>query len=455
MESRNKPPNLSRREFLDFLVGLGFYAAGGYGAFRLVKKILATDDKTGSIPQDQPVLSQSVVATESATQPATDVKKELENGYSYFLSVEPLSQQDKRWADITLGKNPKKAGMTIGGYGCLTTSLSSYLIATGEKTMTPDQVNQKLKENRGFQGKSGNFDFNSGPLALGLKQTGQSKIYYDEPVDQKGLKFVQQNLSAGKPLLAWVDMNLSTIANEEHYVLVIGYGKDKNGRFIYSYMDSWDGMIYTVSEKIFARKAIQFFAYDKKIQQAIVETKKLVMAVPGQTQIREEAEINKEAVNDQGYDFDPKATLAGNYPEKVARWAPQIVYFAHKRGIPPELVATMVWFESGGNPEAYSRSGAVGLMQVMPRDGIAADFTCANGPCFANRPSIKELKDPNFNIKIGCAMLSRLNEKNHRDIRKALKEYGPMNVGNYYADTVLAVWKEYSPETHKTYINKK
>jgi soluble lytic murein transglycosylase-like protein len=84
----------------------------------------------------------------------------------------------------------------------------------------------------------------------------------------------------------------------------------------------------------------------------------------------------------------------------------------------------------------------VGLMQVMPRDGIAASFQCANGPCFTSRPSMEELFDPEFNIQYGVRMLSGL-QKKFGSLRDALMAYGPANVGYYYADIVLAIYQRY------------
>lgn len=81
--------------------------------------------------------------------------------------------------------------------------------------------------------------------------------------------------------------------------------------------------------------------------------------------------------------------------------------------------------ESGGQPDVISASGAVGLMQVMPKDGIAAGFMCVNGPCFASRPSTQELLDPAFNIDYGVKMLAGLLEK-YGNERDALKAYGPL-----------------------------
>ena len=98
--------------------------------------------------------------------------------------------------------------------------------------------------------------------------------------------------------------------------------------------------------------------------------------------------------------------------------------------------------ESGGDPRAYSISGAVGLMQVMPKDGIASEFICGNHPCFINRPIITELLDPQFNIQYGTNYLAGLNRQKESE-REALRAYGPMDVGYNYADIVLAIYENY------------
>jgi len=134
--------------------------------------------------------------------------------------------------------------------------------------------------------------------------------------------------------------------------------------------------------------------------------------------------------------------LSSAYPEQVRRWCSWITQYSRQHDLPPDLVAALIWYESGGNPEAYSRSGAVGLMQVMPRDGIAAEFQCVNGPCFASRPTIEELMDPEFNIEYGTRMLAGLYAR-YQDWRLALKAYGPMDVGFAYADKLLAIYERY------------
>lgn len=135
-------------------------------------------------------------------------------------------------------------------------------------------------------------------------------------------------------------------------------------------------------------------------------------------------------------------SVSSQYPPNILQWCDLITAYAGNFGLPPDLIAALIWQESGGNPSAYSHSGAIGLMQVMPRDGLAAGFMCKNGPCFASRPSSDELFQPEFNIKFGTRMLAGLLHRNG-DIREALKDYGPMDVGYTYADKVLNIYEHH------------
>jgi soluble lytic murein transglycosylase-like protein len=139
---------------------------------------------------------------------------------------------------------------------------------------------------------------------------------------------------------------------------------------------------------------------------------------------------------------DSNCKLSSDYPESIDQWCSQITYYSEQKNLDPDLIAAVMLQESGGNPTAYSKSGAVGLMQVMPRDGIASSFQCVNGPCFANRPSSQELQNPEFNVEYGTGMLAGLVSR-HGDVREALRAYGPMDVGYYYADKVLSIYQAY------------
>lgn len=135
----------------------------------------------------------------------------------------------------------------------------------------------------------------------------------------------------------------------------------------------------------------------------------------------------------------PACDVSPKYPTAILKWCQLITDNAQKTALPADLIAAVILQESGGNHLAYSQSGAVGLMQIMPSDGLAGTFTCSNGPCFKNRPSAGELQDPAFNIQFGTQMLKRLTAK-LGSYREALRSYGPMDMGYAYADRVLQIY---------------
>jgi soluble lytic murein transglycosylase-like protein len=130
------------------------------------------------------------------------------------------------------------------------------------------------------------------------------------------------------------------------------------------------------------------------------------------------------------------------YPPAIQQWCSLITQYAEKNGLSPNLIAAVMLQESGGDPLSYSHSGAVGLMQVMPRDGIAASFLCKNRPCFASRPTISELQDPAFNLEYATGMMAGLLSR-FGNLRDSLRAYGPMDMGYIYADKVLAIYQNY------------
>lgn len=135
-------------------------------------------------------------------------------------------------------------------------------------------------------------------------------------------------------------------------------------------------------------------------------------------------------------------SVSQRFSDDILQWCELITFYADQNGIEPDLLAALILQESGGNPQAYSHSGAVGLMQVMPRDGLAASFICKNGPCFTGRPKIEQLQDPEFNISYGSKMLAGLRQK-YGNMRDALKYYGPMDAGYSYSDKVLSLYKHF------------
>lgn len=166
----------------------------------------------------------------------------------------------------------------------------------------------------------------------------------------------------------------------------------------------------------------------------------IVSAANNATNAPEQAAVpvQQEAPAPAAEQQDAACTIATSYPQTIRQWCGLIQRYAQANGLDPNLVSAVMLQESAGQSDAYSKSGAVGLMQVMPRDGKASTFQCKNGPCFADRPSMDQLFDPEYNIAYGTRMLADLIQR-HGNPRDALRAYGPMDVGYYYADLVLGI----------------
>ena len=174
------------------------------------------------------------------------------------------------------------------------------------------------------------------------------------------------------------------------------------------------------------------------------------LLAPTLTAVAESAYIeseNKDQPQQKAIQTPPEDTvncsLSSAYPKNIQQWCWLIETSAQETDLPASLIAAVMLQESGGDPLINSSSGAVGLMQVMPRDGVAAEFMCVNGPCFASRPTIEELQDPAYNVNYGSQMLAGLYFK-YGSHREALFHYGPMDMGYYYADLILRIWETYT-----------
>jgi soluble lytic murein transglycosylase-like protein len=95
-------------------------------------------------------------------------------------------------------------------------------------------------------------------------------------------------------------------------------------------------------------------------------------------------------------------------PSSVLRWKPKMDQISGEVGVPTQVLACVIFYESGGNPNAVSRFGAVGLMQVVPMRG---------------RPSRKALFDPLTNLRTGAQYLDWLIERSKGDLYQALLDY--------------------------------
>jgi soluble lytic murein transglycosylase len=102
-----------------------------------------------------------------------------------------------------------------------------------------------------------------------------------------------------------------------------------------------------------------------------------------------------------------------------------------KHGLDPYLVAGLIRQESLFQPEALSRAGALGLMQIMPSTG-----KMVAGKMGMSGFRTTMLLDPEVNIRIGTAYLGDLLDRYGTDWHKILANYnaGPRPVAKWTAD---------------------
>lgn len=99
--------------------------------------------------------------------------------------------------------------------------------------------------------------------------------------------------------------------------------------------------------------------------------------------------------------------ISAVFQPAVQYWGTAIQNWATAQGLDPNLVATVMQIESCGDPRALSRSGAMGLFQVMP-----FHFTETDDPY-----------NPDTNAARGLAYLNRSMEKAAGDKRLAFAGY--------------------------------
>lgn len=97
---------------------------------------------------------------------------------------------------------------------------------------------------------------------------------------------------------------------------------------------------------------------------------------------------------------------------KIQRWDSLIIQESERRQLDPDLLASLVWMESRGISDAVGPVGAVGLMQIMPKESG-----------FSWRPAQEELLDPEINLFWGTRTLATVIHQGQGDIFHALAAY--------------------------------
>jgi hypothetical protein len=135
-----------------------------------------------------------------------------------------FSQQDPRWKGKLLGTDHDS---TIGSYGCLLTSISMVCSANGFD-ITPEQLNDQLRQVGGFQGA---FLM---PVYISKAVPGMRQVNYIEcPTQPAPLAEIDAYLAVGKPVIVEVDYSPSAGLQNHWIVLTSKKGDD------YVIQDPW------------------------------------------------------------------------------------------------------------------------------------------------------------------------------------------------------------------------
>jgi soluble lytic murein transglycosylase-like protein len=139
---------------------------------------------------------------------------------------------------------------------------------------------------------------------------------------------------------------------------------------------------------------------------------------------------------------DEPVSVPSGLSERMGMWEDKLRELCEQYEVEPDLARAVMRMESGGNPNAVSRAGAIGLMQLMP----------ATAKGLGVNP-----KDPERNLEGGIKYLAQLSDKYDGDYVKTLAAYnaGPGRVDSYggvppfpetqrYVKNVMALYRKYS-----------
>ena len=122
-----------------------------------------------------------------------------------------------------------------------------------------------------------------------------------------------------------------------------------------------------------------------------------------------------------------------------------VVGHARNYDLDPALLAAVIYRESKFDPKAKSKSGAIGLMQLLP--STAKGIALHTG---GTRFRVEDLYDPEINVRYGAFYLRRLLRK-YGDERLALAAY---NAGQANVDAWLAAGRGIEFAETREYVHK-
>lgn len=232
--------------------------------------------------------------------------------------------------------------------------------------------------------------------------------------------------------LIWGDKKVS---NSKTWV---AYSKNKHQRIFLNYEDE-NSLIQIKSQKNKNETILDIKKFILHIESSINETdENSVDIVSNSIEVTEneiEKNITRKKVNND-FVYEIKLPFKkGAFNKRVQRVLPFVQKYSKEYDLDPRRVLAQIHAESAFNPRAVSSANAYGLMQLVPRFGgkEAKSYLLKS----EIKPSIKELFNSEYNIKLGCTYIHILNTKYFNKIEnKQSLEYltisayntGPENV---------------------------
>ncbi len=134
---------------------------------------------------------------------------------------------------------------------------------------------------------------------------------------------------------------------------------------------------------------------------------------------------------------------------RAARFAHYIEAAAREFGLDANLLYAIMETESHFNPFAVSRTGALGLMQIMPERAGRDAMKLLTG--VSRAPTQAELIDPKTNIRLGAAYLALLQQHYLKAIEHPRsREYAVIAAYNGGASRAIAVFSDNPPQAMRS-----
>lgn len=219
-----------------------------------------------------------------------------------------FSQRDQRWASRSLGFNAPGSEYTIGNYGCLITSLCNYINATTGRAITPDQINERLKEIKAFTFGTGLYHWDQLHKLFDGALLHYISPRFENPLTNPDLQKLRDFIDKGYMPILEIDFDPLKEGQQMHFVLLHGYEGEEF--FIH---DPWTGEETLLS--IYGDEKISVYSYkiyalkgEKAKQGGLLANKKIDF---------DDAEGNRHEVGWYVYEWDIEKTRTRELEEMV------------------------------------------------------------------------------------------------------------------------------------------